>query len=435
MLPYLEEIYTQYSKSFQYQPSRPFLIEIFSSHEKFSGRITSLPDLHTVGACTGRVMAMASPYAEGVGKPFNWVRVLRHELVHMFNLDQTHFLVPHWLTEGLAVSFEGFPRPARWNQLLLERVPAGDLMTLDTIDQGFIRPRSALDWHMAYCQSQLYVQFLRERFGSNAAGDMLAAFRDGMNVAAALQKVCHQSQDAFESGYQVYVRNVVAGLQPHAPVKKPSFMELQKEHDADPNDPEVAALLAEQYLVRQDRLQARRLAEGALSKDPVPALARYVKAKLLLDAGDDEQARSLLEQAVDPRHPEPKVLQLLGKIYYESREFKKAAEMFELGNKSQPYENHWLMELSRALGAAGEMKRQVEVLERLVRTDADEYQQRKRLAQMLLGARRFPEAEKYAREALEVDVRDAEARDMLEQALLAQNKKDAAAELRKVLMD
>ena len=65
--------------------------------------------------------------------------MLRHELVHIFNLEQTSFQVPHWFTEGLAVINEGFPRPQQWNQLLLERVPAGDLMNLDNIDLGFIR--------------------------------------------------------------------------------------------------------------------------------------------------------------------------------------------------------------------------------------------------------------------------------------------------------
>ena len=77
----------------------------------FSGRVVALPDLHTIGACTGRMVAMVSPHGRGVRKPFNWGRVLRHELVHIFNLEQTNFLVPHWLTEGLAVSNEGFPRP------------------------------------------------------------------------------------------------------------------------------------------------------------------------------------------------------------------------------------------------------------------------------------------------------------------------------------
>src|SRR5260370_8299724 len=116
----------------------------------FSGRTIALPDLHTIGACTGRVVAMASPHGKGIRRPFNWARVLRHELVHIFNLEQTHFLVPHWLTEGLAVNNEGFRRPGSWNELLHEWTPAGRFMTLDTIDLPSIRPPAPNHPHSAY---------------------------------------------------------------------------------------------------------------------------------------------------------------------------------------------------------------------------------------------------------------------------------------------
>src|SRR5260370_5915702 len=143
---YLEQIYDDLAEKFHYKPKGPILFEIFNSHEMFSGRVVALPDLHTIGACTGRMVAMASPHAKGVVKPFNWARVLRHEMVHIFNLEQSDMQVSHWFTEGLAVTNEGFPRPQQWNQLLLERVPKGELMNLDNIDPGFIRPRSPLDW-------------------------------------------------------------------------------------------------------------------------------------------------------------------------------------------------------------------------------------------------------------------------------------------------
>src|SRR5207249_567574 len=135
------------------------------NHEMFSGRIIALPDLHTIGASTGRIIALVSPNGRGMRRPFNWARVLRHELVHVFNLEQTGFQVPHWLTEGLAVQQEGYSRPAAWNRLLCERADAGELMDLDTIELGFIRPRSGVDWHLAYCQSQLYVEHLTAKYG------------------------------------------------------------------------------------------------------------------------------------------------------------------------------------------------------------------------------------------------------------------------------
>src|SRR5205823_10273707 len=179
------------------------------------------------GACTGRMIAMVSPRGKGIAKPFNWSRVLRHELVHIFNLEQTHFQVPHWYTEGLAVMNEGFPRPQQWNELLLERVPAGKLMNLDDINLGFIRPRSPLDWHMAYCQSQLYVQFMTEKFGPAVVGEMLKAYADGLDTAAAIARVCHTDKQAFEKEYRAYVQQAVKTIQGKPADKRKTFNQLQ----------------------------------------------------------------------------------------------------------------------------------------------------------------------------------------------------------------
>ena len=87
---------------------------------------------------------------------------MRHEVVHVFNLDQTNFLVPHWFTEGLAVNNEGFPRPPSWNKMLVERYQADKLLDLDTIDLAFIRPRNADEWQQAYLQAQLYLEFIEK---------------------------------------------------------------------------------------------------------------------------------------------------------------------------------------------------------------------------------------------------------------------------------
>ncbi len=65
-------------------------------------------------------------------------------------------------------------------------------------------------------------------------------------------------------------------------------------------------------------------------------------------------------------------------------------------------------------------------------TDADDLDRRRRLAGLLLEANKPAEAEVYARQALEIDIRDAEVRDTLLKALGAQ-KKDAEAERLKKL--
>src|SRR5262249_12788912 len=76
MADYLEAIYADLAEKLQYRPAGPILIEVFRTHEMFSGRTVALPDLHTIGACTGRMVAMASTHAKDLRKPFNWARVL-----------------------------------------------------------------------------------------------------------------------------------------------------------------------------------------------------------------------------------------------------------------------------------------------------------------------------------------------------------------------
>lgn len=425
---YLEEIHADLSGKFQYAPSEPILVEVFNNHEMFSGRTVALPDLHTIGACTGRMVALVSPRGKEIKRPFNWARVLRHELVHIFNLEQTHFLVPHWFTEGLAVGNEGFPRPQQWNQLLLERVPAGELMTLDTVDLGFIRPRSPLDWHMAYCQSQLYVEFMKQQYGPETVGAMLAAYREGLDTEAAIVRVCKVSKEAFEKGYREHLNEVVKGLRARPPDKTLSLPELQAAHEKDPADPETSAKLAEQYLLRRRSGDARKLAEEVLTKKKGHPLASYVKARLLLAAGDEDGARALLETALGSDPPEPKVLQALGKLYYEAKDFGKAAEIFELARQTEPYDSKWLAELAKVYAQSGDKDKLIAILKELIPADADDLSSRKRLARLLADASQFVEAEGYARQALEIDVLDAEAERLLGGALLGQKKFAAAVE-------
>lgn len=433
MTDFLEDLYGELAKKFEYKPKGQILVEVFNNHEMFSGRVVAVPDLHTIGACTGRMFAMVSPQGKGVGKAFNWSRVLRHELVHIFNLEQTGFLCPHWLTEGLAVSNEGFPRPPSWNQLLVEKVPAGELLNLDTVDMGFIRPKSPVEWHQAYCQSQLYVEFMQKKYGPDTAGHMLKAYGDGLDTSEAISRVCKTDKKTFEKDYLAYLQDVVKSIKGKPADKPMTLAQLREAQEKKPEDPDLAARLAEQYVDRGRNAESRKLVDGVLAKKKEHPLANYVKARLLLLAGEDEEARKLLEAALDPKDPEPKIIQLLGKQYFEARQMDKAAETFELGRKTQPFETKWLLELTRVYVQMGNKDKQIDLLKELVITDADDLDQRKRLARMLLDAGRHAEAEKYARQALEIKILDGDVQDMLFKALEGQKKNAEVARLKKVL--
>ena len=163
---HLDRVLPILCKRFGYTPPGKTLIEIFSrtegldGHQLFSARMVGLPYIGTVAASTGRIVAMASPNEPDARRQMNWARVLTHELVHVVTLQQTRFNCPHWYTEGLAVWSERCRRPDKWNKLLRDRVAKGKLFNLDTLNFGFARPQSGDDWQLAYCQAELYVEYM-----------------------------------------------------------------------------------------------------------------------------------------------------------------------------------------------------------------------------------------------------------------------------------
>lgn len=432
MAEYLESIYEKLAAKFNYRPQGPFLVELFRNHEMFSGRTVALPDLHTIGACTGRVITMVSPNEKTskgrpARKPFNWARVLRHEVVHIFNLAQTNFLVPHWFTEGLAVSNEGFPRPPMWDRLLADRAAADRLLTLDTIDLAFIRPRDALEWQQAYCQAQLYVEYIEATYKEPAIGRLLAAFAKGASAESAIREVCKVEKAAFEKGYRAYVMKIVGQVRGKASKHASKTVEqLQADHKKDPKDIDVAAELAVRLVNTARRADARKLADEVLEKKATHPRALYVLAVLARRAADAKQERAHLEKAVDRDNPDPLVLKALGKIYYEANEVAKAADLFELGRKADRYDREFLLELARAYAKLDDKDKLIGVLKALVPTDADDFDRRVRLARLLVEAKDFAAAEVYAREAVEIDLTDKEARGLLFRALEGQGDKKKA---------
>jgi tetratricopeptide (TPR) repeat protein len=431
---YLEKIYDELAELFQFRPEGPILVEVFKTHEMFSGRVIALPDLRTVGACTGRMFAMCSPRDESgvIAKPFNWARVLRHEMVHVFNLEQTGFKVPHWFTEGLAVGQENLPMPPDWHQLLRMRVASGELMNLDNIHLGFIRPTSTEEWNLAYLQSFQYVEYLKKAYGKERIGDFLKAYGDGLDTEAALKKYCKVSKADFEKGYRKHLEELVKKFAGTVPQKVLSFKELQTALAKDPDNPNLNAQLAERFLLLNDTKQAKRLADAAVAKQPNHPVATFVLAQLV-GAQDKAKVMSMLEAAIDPAAPEPKVLRLLGKLRFEGGEYQAAARVFEQGRKAEPYKSTWLVELAKVYKQTNESSKLIGVLIELAPMEADDLGIRRTLAKMLNDAGRHAEAERFAREALEIDVLDVPSQEALVTALRAQKKDGEATELLKLL--
>jgi len=415
------EVYPELVKQFGFEPEAKSLFEIFSrarntnGHGWFSARMIGLPYVGTVGACAGKIVALASP--NDMPKKYNWARVLKHEFVHVLNLQQTRFNIPHWFTEALAVESEGLPRPQIWNDLLAERVPKRELLNLDTINLGFIRPKSGLDWQMAYCQAQLYAQYMRATYGDDAPAKMLASYRDNLETPAALKRAFGVEQAAFEQGYAEFVRQVVAGLSRQAKPPTMTFAELQRARSADPENADLTAALARAFFDRKDYAQARHLAEKADQKQTGHPLAGYVLARVRLVVGETDEAVALLEGCLHRASPHPDVLNLLAGLRFKAGQYDEAEELYQLGARSEPANAQWTKALARLYLTTGDETKLATELTRLAEQDADDLTVRKKLAQMALKAGDWSAAARWANQTNQIDVMDAEVHRIWAEAL------------------
>jgi cellulose synthase operon protein C len=438
MARYLEELYKEYVGLFNYRPEGHILIEVFSKHEMFSGRVVALPDLHTIGACTGRMFAMVSVHdtSKVIPKAFNWVRVLRHELVHVFNLEQTHFQVPHWFTEGLAVTHEGsfgtVPPPA-WTALLAQKLHSDDLLNLDTVLLGFIRPRSPLQWQQAYAQSTLYVEYLTRTYGEQAVGKLLTAFGEGLETAPALQKVLGVTKADFEKGYRAFLADRVKDVPVHVTPKAMSVKAMEKAHAANPQDIDLTARLAERYMQLGRRKQAVELADSVLHVKRNQPLALYVKALALIDGSESDLAFTLLENNTGDDTKDAHPLKLLGKLQFDAKKYTDAAQTYERCRKLEPFETAWLSQLAKVYLKTENREKMVEIFQAMAKVEPDDLLVRRKLAQHYFEAKDMPQAERYGRMGLEIDVLDRDCQTVLLQALDAQGKDAEAKELRTIL--
>jgi len=430
---YLEdEVYPELCKRFGFEPQGKSLFEIFNrsrntgGHGWFSARMVGLPFIHTVGACAGKVVALASP--NDMPKKYNWARVLKHEFVHVLNLQQTNFNIPHWYTEALAVGSEGFPRPPTWNDLLLERVPAGKLFNLDTINLGFVRPQSSNDWTMAYCQADLYAKYMTKTYGEDALAKMLAAYRDNLDTPAALRRSFQVEVADFERGYLEFVRAVTATLSAEAPMPAQTLADLEAAHRDKPDDTLTAARLAVALVDRREYPRARELAEAALADPQSAQLAAYALARLRLVVGEDRAAVELLEKHLDEKTPEPRLLSLLAAIKLKGRKFDEAAKLYALGRERHPNDSSWLRSLAKVYLAEANDVKLAETLTQLAPLDSDDFTVRKKLAQLKLAAGEFNEAVRWSTEAIHIDCMDADVHRMSAEANVGLKRWPAAAD-------
>ena len=429
--PHVERVFCQLSEKFGYRPPGKPLVEIFSKakgvggHDWFSTRMIALPYLDTVAACTGPMIGMTAP-SESPTR-FNWARVLRHEMTHVITLQQTRYNVPHWYTEALAVWCEDYQRPPEWNELLVQRVPAGKLFTLDTINFAFTSPNSGADWQMAYCQAELYVEYMLQGRGEEVLRKLLDAYTENLSTAEGIRRVFGMSQEKFEQGYVAYLKKLAAELSAGEPPQQDleALFQVQR---ADPKNADLAAELAYCHLRRGAFAEAGELAAKAVTLRTNQPLATYVLARLAIRQGKVKEAEDMLARCLQPERPDLRALKLLASLKFKEEAYAEAEPLYERGARIQPHDARWLRALAVIYAKSKEERKLVDALTRLAGIDSENLTARKELARMALQKRDYALAGQWANQGLQIDVSDGELHSIIAEAAEERHNQQEAIE-------
>lgn len=404
MSRHAEACYADLSMTFGFELPEKALIEVFheargtSARQWFGARMLGLPNIHTIAACGGNIVAMVSPTSDRTRR--NWGDILRHEIVHLITIQQTDYAIPHWLTEGCAVWQEGRPPLLQWKKLLVSRVPSGDMFDLQNLNGAFLRPRSADDWHLAYCQADQYVRLLVEQHGEDGLRRLLAAYRDNRSTGQAIEQAFAVSQDELEKEYASHLSELTAQFAQLPEVQvPPNLTELVAYCRQHPDDTAAAAQLALAHWRRGEYPEAGRLAEKVLAAEPDQPVACLVKARLLAKIGDEATALQLLAGVDQQEQPELESLRMLAGMRLRQGQLDEAKRLYQLGDQHQPYNLQWTKALAVIALRQHDDGQLTPLLERLAAAEPDNLVARKKLLQ-LAETRAEPEQIQHWAEAI-----------------------------------
>ncbi|MGD8403664.1 MAG: peptidase MA family metallohydrolase [Anaerolineales bacterium] len=126
----------------------------------------------------GVVMLAITP---GPGQSIDMETLIPHELAHVMlyrSVGEGYNSLPVWLSEGIASLAELYPNPD-YDQALTIASQNDSLLSISDLCDTF--PLDASRAYLAYAESQSFVRFLRDSYGTPALFSLTSAYADGLS--------------------------------------------------------------------------------------------------------------------------------------------------------------------------------------------------------------------------------------------------------------
>jgi tetratricopeptide (TPR) repeat protein len=393
---------------YDFVPSTPVQVELYTTREQFSIRTSGLPNIGIEGVCFGHVIVGMTPLLVGPGKEqFNWGNMLWHELGHVFAIQLSKNHVPRWFTEGLS-EYETIARRPEWKReldadlyasLIDDRIPGAVKM-----NHAFTHPTDGVRMDVAYYASSQMLVFTVEQFGMPKVVEALKLWGQGVQTADVIQRAFGLSASDYDAKYRAWQLQKLERykgqfISREYPV---ALADAKAKVAASPNDAAAHVALALALLHSPEGKNAQAEVDAALRIDPANMAAHYVAAQLA--AKDLGSMKAHLEAIKVAGGDGYDVEMGLAAVAEKQKDQVSLRAAFEAAHRFDPSK----VEAAQALlGFALDEKRDADALVLLREVAALDQHDRKTwglLLQKLVDAKQWDEAKKVGESALFVDV-------------------------------
>ena len=197
-----------FSQRYRFDLAQPVMLELYPDHDDFAVRVAALPGIGLLGVTFGYVVAMDSPSGRPRGE-LHWGSTLWHELAHVFTLEATDHRVPRWLSEGISVFEEWRTGPTPGVAVppeLMQALKDDQLLPIEDLDSGFIRPSYPNQIQVSYMQAGLVCLFIEQRWGFERLAALLHAFTTDVTTVEAIRAALKIEPAAFDREFATFLR-------------------------------------------------------------------------------------------------------------------------------------------------------------------------------------------------------------------------------------
>ena len=190
ILDVLESHFTDLTQDLDYLPRESIQVVLYTNQQFFD--VTQAPKW--TGAINDGKLRIPISGLSSVDSQLS--RVLKHELTHSFINLMSRGRAPNWLHEGVAQMEE--PRNSASNGRRLSILyNGGHNIPLNELEGPFLH-FSAEEAHVAYAQSLVSVEYIRDTYGMSSVTDVLKRIGQGQSAEAALRASIHSGYSQFE---------------------------------------------------------------------------------------------------------------------------------------------------------------------------------------------------------------------------------------------